>query len=304
MKPSNVLAVVGCAAVLFAATPSAFAQRGGGGGGGHGGGHMGGGGFGGGHMGGGGFGGGRIGGGGHMGTPVIRGGGGPAMPRGGFGRVAPMGPLVGSRGFGGVRGAVGTSGVVGGRTWTHGGGFVRGGFGGPFVHNGAVVRGPFAHGFHAAPVHFFRPYYAFHPRVSLGFGIWAGYPFGYPYRYYYPYIYPDAYVNSYTYPAYDYTYPAPTITAESVLSGSAGSQPDQTNVGGMSFDITPATAEVFVDGTLVGVVGDFTPTTQPLGLPAGRHHVEVRAAGYHTMTFEVDIVAGQVIPYQGTLERE
>jgi hypothetical protein len=179
----------------------------------------------------------------------------------------------------------------------HGGGFVHGGFGGPF-----------AHGFRGAPVHFFRPYYAFHPRVSVGFGIWAGYPFAYGYPYYYPYYdpfyYPNGYVRSYSYPAYDDTYQATTNTNESVQSGSAGSQPDQTNMGGMSFDITPATAQVFVDGALVGTVGDFTPTTQPLGVLAGRHHVEVRAPGYHTMTFEVDIVAGQVVPYQGTLERE
>ena len=296
MKPSKMLAVLGCAVVLFAATPSAFAQRGGGGGGGHGGGgHMGGGG---GHKGGGGLGGGRIGGGGHMG-PVIKGGGGPAMPRGNVGRPAPMGPMVGRRGFGGVQGAVGTSGTLPGRSWTHGGGFGHGGLGGGFVHNGPVVRGNFAHGFHGAPVHFFRPYYAFHPRFSLGFGIWAGYPFAYPYPYYYPY----GYVSSYTYPTYDYTYPA-TTAPESIQSGSVSAQPDQTNMGGISFDVKPGTAQVFVDGTLIGTVGDFTPTTQPLGLVAGRHHVEVRAAGYHTMSFDVDIVAGEVIPYQGVLERQ
>jgi hypothetical protein len=74
-------------------------------------------------------------------------------------------------------------------------------------------------------------------------------------------------------------------------------------MGGVSFDVTPASAELFVDGTLVGTVGEFTPTTQPLGLAAGRHHIEVRAPGYHTLNFDVDIVAGQVIPYQGTLEQ-
>ena len=36
---------------------------------------------------------------------------------------------------------------------------------------------------------------------------------------------------------------------------------------------------------------------------AGRHHIEVRASGYQTMSFDVDIIAGQVIPYQGTMER-
>jgi hypothetical protein len=48
---------------------------------------------------------------------------------------------------------------------------------------------------------------------------------------------------------------------------------------------------------------DITPSSQPLGLPAGRHHVEIRASGYRTMSFDVDIVAGQVVPYQGTLQR-
>jgi hypothetical protein len=40
-----------------------------------------------------------------------------------------------------------------------------------------------------------------------------------------------------------------------------------------------------------------------LTLTAGRHHVEIRAAGYQTMTFETDVTAGQVIPYQGTMQR-
>ena len=63
------------------------------------------------------------------------------------------------------------------------------------------------------------------------------------------------------------------------------------------------TAQVFVDGQYVGTVGQFTPTSQPLGLTPGRHHIEIRAQGYRTMDFDADILAGQVIPYQGTLER-
>jgi hypothetical protein len=195
-----------------------------------------------------------------------------------------------------MHGAVGTSGVLRGGTFTRGGSFVHGG---PFVH------GNFAHGFHTTPVHFFRPYYAFHPYFSLGFGVWAGYPFAYPYAFYdpfYPYYYPYGYVNSYAYPPSDYAYS--TTTPEATESGSVATQPNQTNVGGMSFDITPAAAQLFIDGVLVGTVGQFTPTTQPLGLQVGRHHVEVRASGYHTMSFDVDIVAGQVIPYQGALESQ
>ena len=79
--------------------------------------------------------------------------------------------------------------------------------------------------------------------------------------------------------------------------------PNQVNTGGVSFEITPSTAEVFVDGQYMGTVGQFTPTSQPLGLTPGRHHVEIRAPGYRTMDFDVDVIAGQVIPYQGALER-
>jgi hypothetical protein len=74
-------------------------------------------------------------------------------------------------------------------------------------------------------------------------------------------------------------------------------------MGGLSFDITPSTAEVFIDGRLAGTVGQFTASTQPLGVAAGRHHLEVRAPGYQTLSLDVDIVAGQVIPYQGTLQK-
>ena len=79
--------------------------------------------------------------------------------------------------------------------------------------------------------------------------------------------------------------------------------PSDANTGGVSFEITPGTAEVFIDGQYVGTVDQFTPTSQPLGLTPGRHQIEIRAAGYRTIDFDADIVAGQVIPYQGALER-
>jgi len=173
-----------------------------------------------------------------------------------------------------------------------------------------------------APIHFYRPYYSFRPRLSLGFGLWAGYPFGYSYAYYDPWYNPYGYVAPYGYPAYgaypNYppsagypsSYPAERNDPQdqnqnqnSVQQGQAGNQQGQTNTGGVSFNVTPATAQLFIDGAMVGTVGQFTPTTQPLGLAAGRHHVEIQASGYQTMAFDVDITAGQVIPYQGEMER-
>jgi len=173
-----------------------------------------------------------------------------------------------------------------------------------------------------APVRFYRPYYAFRPRVSLGFGLWVGYPFAYdysfydPYYYGYPYAYPSYAYPSYPYPApypapapYPYQTPGYSVAPPATLPPTASAPPpapaglDEQNMGGLSFQITPSDAQIFVDGANLGTVGEFTPTSQPLGLRAGRHHVEIRAPGYQTMSFDVDVMGGEVIPYQGTMQR-
>jgi hypothetical protein len=81
-----------------------------------------------------------------------------------------------------------------------------------------------------------------------------------------------------------------------------GVQPGQGESGGVSFETTPATAAVYIDGQYAGTVADFSPTTQPLSLSPGRHRVEVRAPGYRTMALDVDVRPGEVIPFQGALE--
>jgi len=223
------------------------------------------------------------------------------MSRGGA--IGGMGssPMIGPRQIGGMRGPfVRGGGFVPGGSFDHRGPFVSSG--GGFVHNGRFIGGGvFGAGrrFPIAPVHFFHPYYTFHPRLSLGFGFWAGYPFAYPYAFYNPFYYPDTYVSPYG----DAPYSPAAVYPPAVTSSLEAQPSSDANMGGLSFDVTPNTAELFVDNTLVGTVGQFTPTTQPLGLEAGRHRVEVRAPGYQTLSFDVDIIAGQVIPYQGTLTR-
>jgi len=231
----------------------------------------------------------QRGGGGHGGGGAGRmGGGGVSIGHGGTRPMSP-GPVASPRIGGGVhvppmmpRGSVPVGGLV------RGGHIVPGG-------------GPFVGHWSGAPVHFLHPYYAFRPHVHVGLGIWAGYPFLYSYPYYYPY--------------YSYTYVYPPLVDEPYGSthepdtaytppSSTEALAAQTNTGGLSFDVTPSTAELIVDGNVLGTVGQFTPATQPLGLRAGRHHIELRAAGYQALSFEVDIVAGQVIPYQGSLERQ
>jgi PEGA domain len=198
-----------------------------------------------------------------------------------------------------------------------------------------------------APVRFYRPYYTFRPRLSLGFGLSLGYPvryssyygyydpfyyprysygYAYPYPYPYPYSSPYPYPSPYSYPSPYPAYPPPAYPGTAYPPGSyppsayppgstqpaypqsgyppQGSiSPSQPNTGGMSFEIQPMDAQIYVDGRYVGTVGQFSPTSQPLGLTAGRHHIRITAPGYRAMEFDADIMSGEVLPYQGILER-
>jgi hypothetical protein len=291
MRRAPVLIALGMASVLaFTVAPASAQHRGGGGGGGR---------AAGGHVGGG------------MASPrgsfAVRGGSVAGVRSGSFARVGGFnrGVAVAPRSNFAVRGGfVGSPRFVGGSRFVGGGRFVGGA---RFV----------------APVRFFRPYYSFRPHFGLGFGLFVGYPVAWGYPYYYPYsYYPSAYPYPYPY-AYDDQYPypyaaapAPSYSAPSQYSStyppaaqnSVGVQQSvpqsvQANTGGLSFEITPNEARVIVDGHDVGTVGQFTSTSEPLGLPAGRHHVEIVANGYRTMSSDVDVVAGQVIPFQGAMER-
>jgi len=136
-----------------------------------------------------------------------------------------------------------------------------------------VYAPPRAYAIHS----YYRPY-AFRPRVSIGFGIYAGFPVPYTY--------------SYPYPVEVYGYGAPR---EVVIN------PGAPAYGGVALDITPSDADVWVDGQYAGKVQDFDGTTQPLTLTPGTHTIQVQAPGYQPMTVDVGIQTGQVIPYRGDL---
>jgi hypothetical protein len=126
-------------------------------------------------------------------------------------------------------------------------------------------------------IHVYQPYYSFRLRSSFGFVLFIGYPVAYP-TWYDPYydLYP--YSSSYSLRA------APRLA-----------------YGGVSFEMDPANAEVWVDGNYVGLVADFGPTEAPLTLASGQHHIEIGAEGFQPMIFDITVVPGQVIPYRGSL---
>ena len=130
------------------------------------------------------------------------------------------------------------------------------------------------------PYHFIRPYYAFSPWLDLGFGVWCGFPVPYPW----------VYLGDYE----------PTVFGVEV--GGYAVAPARSTYGGVSFDIQPSNANLFVDGQYVGVVGSFGPSNEPLTLEPGSHQIAIQLDGYRPLEFDVTVGAGQVIPYRGALE--
>ena len=135
---------------------------------------------------------------------------------------------------------------------------------------------------------FSQPYYSFRPQVTIGFGISLGRPVAYPFRYFEPAGF------------YNYRLPAPGYRGY----GSYGSNWYYGRVGGVSFDINPREAAIFIDGDFVGYAGDFGPGQMPLTLNAGYHRVELEARNRRTVSFNLTVVAGQVLPYRGDLPRD
>jgi hypothetical protein len=156
---------------------------------------------------------------------------------------------------------------------------------------------------------FSRPYYSFRPRVRVGsFNLWVGYPVVFPYYdpyYYDPYAYDSYGYDQYGYDPYAYPPPPPASAypdnSYPQQQGSVNITPNAT--GGLSFEITPSDAGVYVDGNYVGPASQFSPSEPPLSLTPGRHHVEIRAQGFDSIAFDSDVIAGQVIPYQGDMAR-
>jgi len=109
----------------------------------------------------------------------------------------------------------------------------------------------------------------YRPGFSLGFGLFFGRPL--PYRY--------------SYPAYGYGYGGPAVA-----------------YGAISFQLNPGNAAVYVDGNYIGQAIDYCDSTRPLSLTAGTHRIELDAEGFEPVAFDVNVVPGQLLPYQGSLQ--
>lgn len=120
--------------------------------------------------------------------------------------------------------------------------------------------------------------YGYSPyRYGLGYGYGFG-NFGYD-----PFMYGGSY------------YGAPSYSA-------GGYSSQQLGIGKLRLRVSPAEAQVYVDGYYVGTVSDFDGLFQRLNIDAGPHRIELRADGYETVEFEVFVAPGETISYRGQMK--
>lgn len=94
--------------------------------------------------------------------------------------------------------------------------------------------------------------------------------------------------------------PAQVPAKPAAVAGDAPAAAPRTEVGGLSFSVEPADAEVLVDGRSYGKVGELARSGLPL--QPGLYQVSLRRAGYATWRAEV-AVRGGIEPIRVTLSR-
>jgi hypothetical protein len=135
------------------------------------------------------------------------------------------------------------------------------------------------HSYYVAPVHYlYHTHFYYYPQYLYPYGYGA---FGLGYFYYDPYAWAPVATMGYDGNAYGYGYGNPS--------------------GGLRLQVRPGDAEVYVDGYYAGMVDEFDGTYQSLQLEEGEYHIEIIAAGYETVAFDVRIQPGRTINYRGDM---
>lgn len=113
--------------------------------------------------------------------------------------------------------------------------------------------------------------------------------------------------NNYLGPGAYYGYSDPWFggypDAQDPMPSGGGTGGGWIDEGALRLKIKPRDAEVYVDGFYVGVVDDFDGMFQKLHIESGAHRIEVRAAGYEPLVFDVRITTDHATTYQGELKR-
>ena len=169
----------------------------------------------------------------------------------------------------------------------------------PGGHTHGHAGPPPSAGSHASHFHA-PPYYLLRLQQDQRFGLYLGYPVGYPYYYFSSGGYLDPYCFYSPPPTFLYG-SSESITSTQTRSSSVLQRVAPASIGEVRLRINPGRAAVLMDGVDVGTADDYSGAAK-LALAAGLHHFELRAPGYQTLIFDVDVRPGRMIPYQAVLQ--
>jgi hypothetical protein len=74
--------------------------------------------------------------------------------------------------------------------------------------------------------------------------------------------------------------------------------------GSVRIRVKPASAKVYLDGTLMGTVDQFDGLTTHLAAPAGSHRIKIEADGYAPLELPVDVEADRTVTARGSLKKQ
>lgn len=74
--------------------------------------------------------------------------------------------------------------------------------------------------------------------------------------------------------------------------------------GAIRVRVKPSNAQLYLDGTLMGVVDQFDGLTTHLAAPAGRHEIEIRADGYEPLKLFVNVEEDRTVTARGSMKKK
>jgi hypothetical protein len=102
---------------------------------------------------------------------------------------------------------------------------------------------------------------------------------------------------------FDPCWGAPSSFDQGFRSPAALPPTDSQPTGGLQLDVEPRRALVYVDGSFVGVVDEFSGYYHHLDLPAGPHRIDLVASDYDPLLVEVMVSPGRTTTHRGWLNR-
>lgn len=94
----------------------------------------------------------------------------------------------------------------------------------------------------------------------------------------------------------------PSLYDMSIAETNVVRRPRVLERGGLVLQTIPDMAQVFVDGSYVGLAEEFGLRGRAMDISAGSHRIELHAPGYETLAFSVMIEPNDIVRYRGDMQ--